>query len=55
MIQTPERLCTKRTIRGLTFYEPFMGRKETKMFFVLEITNTKQADGTIKTEKGVYN
>lgn len=25
------------------------------MFFVLEITNTKQADGTIKTEKGVYN
>jgi len=25
------------------------------MFYVLEVTQTKQADGTVKTEKGVYN
>ena len=25
------------------------------MFYVLEVTQTKQADGTIKTEKGVYS
>lgn len=24
------------------------------MFYVLEVTQTKQADGTVKTEKGVY-
>ena len=25
------------------------------MFYVLEVTQTKQADGTVKTEKGVYS